>query len=567
MLEPIHRVTPAAPEISRARADALIAWLRDYGETRIDSQLFDERRCVPPFIVMDMGNKGLFGLQAPEEFGGLALNFSDAARVIAQLTAIDISLGALVFIHNANGMRAIMGYAQEPLRAELLREMATGRVLGAFGLTEPEAPPHLMGIGARAEPQPGGGWKITGVKRWNASGWAGIYSVYARVVEPNGRLGRVNAFAMRITDPGVRMGAEALTMGVRSIMQSALHFDGAYAGPERLLGPADMGYELAEETLLVARVYLSAACLGGMKRCLQLMTRFAARRKVSSGTLIDSPITLEAINDGLMRIDALQAMLDRQLAALDRGEYPSDAATIALKILASEWIWEIADSLAQIMGARGYMEHNIVPMILRDVRMLRVGEGPNELLTLSLGRRMRAGDGLRAELRRLGAQDLDAMMLEVSDAAQARCAAPDAPFESRAAAGAWAQFVSGKAGYAAYCVAAMRDAAAAAPSARMRRALAWAEENLDRARREAMEGAPSEARVITPAEAHAIVAEFEAEIGDIQQDPPGVERALDPMLRRSEVKKGAPPAAASLSAEEKRKLAAALLKRKAAAAP
>src|SRR6516165_2568413 len=173
-MKPIHNAVMAETDVSRKRADEVISWLRQYAEERIDSRLFDERRCVPPFVILDFGNRGILGMQIPEEFGGLALSNRDFLRVIEQLAAIDLSLASLIFIHNANGIRPIVGYATEAVRAELLPLLATGRELSAFALTEPAAGSNLPGLETMALPDGVGRWRIRGVKRWNGSGWAGV---------------------------------------------------------------------------------------------------------------------------------------------------------------------------------------------------------------------------------------------------------------------------------------------------------------------------------------------------------------------------------------------------------
>ena len=105
----------SATTASGERTDALILWLRDYAERRINSRLIDERRCLPPNIVLDFGNRGMFGLQAPQRYGGLALTQWDALRVYIQLAAIDPTIATLVFLHNTNGLRPIMQHAPDDI--------------------------------------------------------------------------------------------------------------------------------------------------------------------------------------------------------------------------------------------------------------------------------------------------------------------------------------------------------------------------------------------------------------------------------------------------------------------
>ena len=265
-MKPIHKPTMAAADVSRSRADEIIDWLRHYAEERIDSRLFDERRCVPPYVILDFGNRGILGMQIPENFGGLALRNADFLRVLEQLAAIDLSLASLVFIHNANGIRPIVGYATPAMREELLPLLAKGRELSAFALTEPVAGSNLPGIATVAVPDGQEGWRLRGAKRWNGSGWAGVVSVFARMAGEGERLGHVTGFVVRQGMPGLRVGPESLTMGVRSIMQNSIFFDDVPVRPVNVLGEVGRGMDVADEALLVARLCMGAMSLGAMKR-------------------------------------------------------------------------------------------------------------------------------------------------------------------------------------------------------------------------------------------------------------------------------------------------------------
>jgi alkylation response protein AidB-like acyl-CoA dehydrogenase len=588
VLKPIHPFEPAAPETSRARADALIAWLRDYAERRIDTHLMDERRCVSPHIVLDFGNRGLFGLQIPDRFGGLALNHCDMLRVLEQLAAIDIGLASLVFIHNANGIRPILGWGRPALREALLPVLAQGRELSAFALTEPAAGSNLPGLETRAVPDGEGAWRLYGVKRWNASGWAGIVTVFARVVDARGRLGHPAGFVVRQGMEGVRVGPESLTMGVRNIMQNSLILDGVRVTEAELLGEPARGMEVADEALLIARLCMGAISLGAMKRCAQIMLRYADRRQVSTGRLVDSPMTLAVFSELTARIAAVQALVDRLAGILDAGEYPAEEACMVAKIVASDALWEAADACVEMLGGRGYMENNPAARILRDCRMLRIGEGANELMTLSVGRRVGHSESLRRLMREtLGCAGLDERLREAGEQIMARCLAPEAAFADRGSAVAFAHTLTGQVAIRAVLLAVLEAAARAdgAPVVHRARDLAAAAFETTLAR--ALAGSAEEGLQIDPATAAALVGAYAGDIGDIEEAPPGVELGPDPMLRREPgrggfapfahlpgnadpaAKPAAPapkPSIESLSPEDRRRLAAALVRRQRAAA-
>src|SRR5690606_4192512 len=137
---PVMSAAPTTDETdSRARADELIAWLRDYADTRINSLLMDERRSIPPYIVLDFGNQGILGLQAPRALGGAGLTYRDTLRVAVQMGAIDINLSSFIGVHNALGLRPIMHYGTAAMHANVLPRLASGRELVAFAFTEPGA--------------------------------------------------------------------------------------------------------------------------------------------------------------------------------------------------------------------------------------------------------------------------------------------------------------------------------------------------------------------------------------------------------------------------------------------
>ena len=111
-------------------------------------------------------------------------------------------------------------------------------------------------------------------------------------------------------------------MGVRSIMQNSIFFDDVAVGPEQVLGEVGKGMDVADEALLVARLCMGAMSLGAMKRCAALMLRYATRRVVSTGRLLDSPITQDVLGRLTIQIALVQSLVDRLVEVMDEGEYP-----------------------------------------------------------------------------------------------------------------------------------------------------------------------------------------------------------------------------------------------------
>ncbi|WP_229429395.1 AMP-binding protein, partial [Massilia sp. ST3] len=373
-----------APAASREQADAMIAWLRGYAPRRLDSRLMDERRGMPPHVLLDFGNRGLLGLQAPPGLGGRGLATIDLLRVMEQLAAIDLTLATTVGVHNGLGLRPLLRFGAEPLRAKVVADLASGRQLAAFALTEPAAGANPLAMRTRAL-RVGGGWRLAGEKHLiGLAGWAGWITVLARAVAEDGAALGTVALMVPEDAPGLRQEAEALTMGMRAMVQNALRFEDVFVPDAQVLGRPGSGMEVARDAMAFARLGIGALCVGAMKRCAQLMLRYAGRREVAGGRLADIPVTLARLDALSCAVAALEGLV-RTIAALDGGGALPQEACMACKCVASELLWEAADGLVQLLGGRGYLEPNLAPQLLRDARVMRILEGPTEALYAHLG--------------------------------------------------------------------------------------------------------------------------------------------------------------------------------------
>jgi alkylation response protein AidB-like acyl-CoA dehydrogenase len=525
--------TPAPADVSRTRAGELIDWLRRYAAERINSRLIDERRCVPPYVILDFGNRGLLGMQVPEAYGGLGLRHADYLRVLEQLAAIDQTLAAIVFTHSVLGTRPILGYATPATRDEILPLLASGRELAAFALSEPAAGSNVAGVTSQARPDGQGGWRLRGLKRWNSSAWAGVVSVFARAVDGHSRPGGLTGFVVRQGSPGLRTGPEAMTMGLRGSVQSALALDDVAVGPEHLLGEPGRGMEVAEDALSVGRLGIAAVCVGGLKRCVQLLARYGGRRTVATGCLLDNPVVLAALGEMTALIDALGALKDQVAERFDSGRPVPPEVPMAAKVIGSEGLNRGADRLMQFLGGRGYMENNLAPQILRDARLWSIGEGPNEPLTTQVGRKARhtraIGEYLAANPH--GAE-LAGVLADVVPEIVDRLHATG-PFPDHSTAQVWADTLIGRFVSEALLLAATRAAHHRSPSDRLERALRWNEARFARALRRARDGRPEDSLIPTAEVVELLAADYAGAIGDVEQNCAGEDEELDPFLRKS----------------------------------
>ena len=361
-------------------------WMRDFASRNVNSLLIDERRCIPPHIVIEFGNQGLLGMGIAAEFGGLNLNMGEQISIIEQLAAIDTTLAIFVGLNNSLGINPINKFATQAVRESILPRLAKGMELGAFALTESGAGSNPRDMSSTAESDGHGGWVLNGEKVWiGSAAWATYLNVFVKMLDENKQLVGVTGFVVRKDTPGIVMGEEALTMGVKGMVQNKIYLKNVPVFEENLLGDIGKGFEIAQDTMRMGRVGLCAVCLGAMKRCFTMAFRYAQKRKIITGRLCDNPITLEILSRQQMRIEILETVMSYVTAKYDNHAMVSEEISITAKIIGPEFLWLSVDETMQILGGRGYIETNAIPQIMRDARLLRIFEGPTETMAFYLG--------------------------------------------------------------------------------------------------------------------------------------------------------------------------------------
>lgn len=380
----------AAPVSEQTRA--LTDWLRDYARRRINSHLIDQRRTIPPYLVLDFGNRGLLGMQVPRAQGGqLALDHLAFVRVLRQLGGIDMTLASFVGLNNCLGVRPVLRHGSAALQGRCLPDLAAGRVLASFALSEAEAGSNPLGIAATARRRPGG-FLLSGEKWWAGSAqWAGVLTVVARHLDDAGRDRGFVALCVDGNQPGLRHGEEALTAGLRGMVQNRVHFDAVQVDDEWVLGSPYAGMAVVTDTMAFGRLAVAAAAVGAIWRALQWMVRYADRRRIGGGRLYENDHAQSVIADTWLAAVALDRLVERMAQALDHGTMPPLEVFAAAKLLASELLWQAADAAMQMLGGRGYCDNNPAAQLLRDARVTRIFEGPSETLACYLGQRLLQG--------------------------------------------------------------------------------------------------------------------------------------------------------------------------------
>lgn len=518
---------------SKQKADDAIEWLRNYGAYRINSRLIDERRSIPPHIVLDFGNHGIMGMQVSENYGGLALNNRDGMRVMEQIAAIDLTLATFVGGNNALGIRPIERYAKPELKEQLLPLLSSGRQMAALALTEPNAGSNPRAISSQALPDGSGIWCLQGTKIWSGSAaWASVINIFVQLIDNNSQPQGITGFVALQGTPGLRLGNEALTMGMRGMVQNTIHLESVPVRIENVLGELGAGMEIAQDTFMYARLGLGAISVGGMKRIAQIMHRYATRRTIATGLLLDNPVTLTQFSNLAAAITATETLVAMIAEFLDKNFSVPEEVFIACKIAGSEFLWKAADTLVQLLGGRGYLENNIAPQILRDARLFRIFEGPTETLNMYLGSNIihKPEKLIHFLTNTLKTPDVSSKLTDAVNEINTHCLITTSSFLERLQAQRLAYSLIGEVSTQAILLAVIREALNRNPNQdSLRHATLWVQKQFEMALYQALNGMPTISELLN---INGLVSSYTETIGNIEQALPGEDNDLDSLLRQ-----------------------------------
>lgn len=349
----------------------------------------DQISDVPEDIMQQMKDLGLFGLQVPEELEGIGLNNTQYARMTEIVGKHDLGIGIVIGAHQSIGFKAILILGNEEQKAKYLPDVATGRKIAAFALTEPGSGSDAASIQTRAVPsEDGKTYYLSGGKVWISNGgFADVYTVFCKVPvtqEDGTTKDKMAAFIVERAFGGVTNGPPEKKMGIKCSNTAEVYFDNTPVPAENLIMDVGDGFKVAMEVLNNGRFGMAAALAGTQKQLIHRACDFAANRK----QFTDKIMEYGAIQEKIARMSANHyatesiAYLVSQAMDAKAENYHLEAAIG--KIFGSEKAWDCADETIQTMGGMGFMYEQGVEKVMRDLRIFRIFEGSNEILRLMI---------------------------------------------------------------------------------------------------------------------------------------------------------------------------------------
>ncbi len=367
--------------------------VRDFAERRIVpvADELERKGEFPHEIIREAAALGLLGVPYPEDIGGTGLDSLAYAITVEELSRASGSVGIIVSAHTSLGCNPVWLAGTDAQKERYLRPMASGEVIGAYGLTEPGAGSDSRGTRTRARRE-GDEWVLDGSKRFiTNAGVAGTYVVTA-VTEREAESGKISAFIVEAETPGFSIGRMEEKMGLHASNTGELIFEGARIPAENLLGEEGEGDKLFLKTLDGGRIGIAAMALGLAQAAYEAASAYAKERRQFGRPIGEFQGVAFMIADMATRIDAARLMTYRAAWLKDSGmSYTTEAAMA--KLFASEVAREVTNDAIQVHGGYGYVTEYHVERYLRDAKLTEIGEGTSQIQRLVIARNIL---GLRA---------------------------------------------------------------------------------------------------------------------------------------------------------------------------
>jgi alkylation response protein AidB-like acyl-CoA dehydrogenase len=351
----------------------------------------ERARRFPSEVVRRLGELGWLGIPIPEDEGGTGMDTLAYAIAVEEIGRVWGSLGLIVAAHTSLGCGPLHIAGTSEQKATYLVPMASGRVLGAYGLTEPEAGSDAGGTRttARFEDGPAGGsWVLDGGKRFiTNAGQAGTYIVTARTGDRADGTAEVSAFIVPAETPGFSVGRLEEKMGLHASATGELHFDGARVPAANMLGPRGGGFRTFLQVLDGGRISVAALALGLAQAALDASVPYVRERRQFGRPIGSFEGVAFLIADMATEIEAARALVWRAAWLKDQGRDYSLGAAQA-KLYASEVSSRVTNAAIQVHGGYGYVEEYKVERFLRDAKLTEIGEGTSQIQRLVIARRI-----------------------------------------------------------------------------------------------------------------------------------------------------------------------------------
>lgn len=346
----------------------------------------DQSAAFPTDAIKQMGELGMMGMLMPEQYGGVDADHVAFALALEEIAAGDGACSTIMSVHNSVACMPIYKFGTDAQKQRWLPEMSSGKLLGAFALTEPGAGSDASAITSKAI-KTNNGYRLSGVKQFITSGKnADVAIVFARTGE--GKKG-ISAFIVDTKKTGYVVSRIEAKHGQRSSDTCQITLDNLDLADDDLLGTEGDGYRIALSNLEGGRIGIAAQAVGMAKAAYNHALEYAKTRNAFNAPIIDHQSIAFKLADMATQIQAARLMIINAAQLRDLNKPCLQNASMA-KLFASEMAEAVCSDAIQIHGGYGYLQDYPVERIARDVRVCTLYEGTSEIQRLLISRNLEA---------------------------------------------------------------------------------------------------------------------------------------------------------------------------------
>jgi butyryl-CoA dehydrogenase len=371
---------------------AVLQTARDFAQNEVlpKAAEIDREHRHPTELVKRMGELGFLGVAIPDQYGGAGLDNVSYALAMEEICRACASTGVIMSVNNSLVCDPIYRFGTEQQKQEWLTPLASGKLLGCFALSEPEAGSDAAAQKTTADKQSDGSWVINGTKNWITNGpVADVCVLFTMNDKAAGHKG-ITAFILPMKTKGVRTGPPDDKMGIRGSKSSQIYLDEVRLPAEALLGEVGRGFAVAMSTLDGGRIGIAAQALGIARACLEDSLSYAQQRRTMGKPIVQHQAISFKLADMATEIDAARLLVHRA-AWLKDNKLPYGKEASMAKLYASDVANRAAREAIQIYGGNGYVTEFPVERHFRDAKITEIYEGTSEIQRLVIAGYLQKG--------------------------------------------------------------------------------------------------------------------------------------------------------------------------------
>lgn len=362
--------------------------VRSFAQERLRpfAEQWDKEHRFPREVIEEMAALGLFGMLVPEQWGGSDTGYVAYAMALEEIAAGDGACSTIMSVHNSVGCVPILRFGSEQQKRAFLTPLATGVMLGAFALTEPQAGSDASSLKTRARRE-GEHYVLNGSKQFITSGQnAGVVIVFA-VTDPQAGKRGISAFIVPTDAPGYQVARVEDKLGQHASDTCQIVFDNVRVPVANRLGEEGEGYKIALANLEGGRIGIAAQSVGMARAAFEVARDYAKERQSFGKPLIEHQAVAFRLADMATQVAVARQMVLHAAALRDAGQPALVEASMA-KLFASEMAEKVCSHALQTLGGYGYLSDFPLERIYRDVRVCQIYEGTSDIQRMVIARNL-----------------------------------------------------------------------------------------------------------------------------------------------------------------------------------